>query len=231
MLFDAAAMERVLHLQKQSYALLKWLNQHLGNGGLSFSVAHRATSGAEAAEEWLVRSRAQLPPAHLPAEAERHEFAHLFASYLLTSFELPAGKETIRVSDCHCYCDYCSYVVSLHRLVPRTPTPNDRKTAHQLKRLFLEHLVEDLGYPLEKPVEDAVFSNKDLSLTLSCAAYADQLIRRTQFASQGAAVLVLWRDIAWEDGRKPKKKFELTAAQVVEAEERLRRVVAGVIGV
>lgn len=223
-------MDRVLRLQKQSYALLKWLNQNLGNGGLSFSVAHRAMSGAAAAEEWLARNEAQLPPAHRPAEAERHELAHLFASYLLTSFELPAGKQTVRVADCHCSCNYCGYVVSLHRLVPRHPAPKDRRTAHELKRLFLERLVEDLGYPLEQPVEDAVFSNKELSLLLSCATYADQLIRRTQFASQGAAVLVLWRDIAWEDGRKPKKNFELTAAQVMEAEERLRRAVADVIG-
>jgi len=229
MLFQPAEVERVLRLQRQSYGLLKWLNQHLRNGSLSFTVAHRATAESSAAEEWLARNRAHIPPALLPAESERSEFAHLFASYLLTSFTLPAGKVAERLSECHCYCDYCSYVVAIHKLVPRNPVAKDRQGAHGLKRLFLERLVEDLGYPLEKPVEEAVFSDKSLSLDLSRVTYVDHLIRRTHFGSQGAAVLVLWRDVAWEDGRKPKKDFELTAAQVVESEERLRRAISALI--
>ena len=230
MLLDAAELGRALRLQQQTYGLLKWLNQHLRNGSLSFSVVHRATGGAAAAEEWLVRNRAHIPPALAPADSERHEFAHLLVSYLQTSFELPAGKVTERIADCHCYCDYCSYVIALHRLVPRQPEGRDRRSAHELKRLFLESLVADLGYPLEKPVEDAVFANKASSLDLSCTTYAHHLIRRTQFASQGAALLVLWRDVAWEDGRKPKKKFELSAAHVLACEERLRRTIGDVIG-
>src|ERR1700741_334858 len=122
MLFESSEMERVLRLQQQSYGLLKWLNQHLKKGSLSFNVVHGATSGPAAAEEWLVRNRAHLPPALLPADSERHDFAHLLTSYLLTSFELPPAAVSERISECLCYCDYCSYVVALHRLVPRQPT-------------------------------------------------------------------------------------------------------------
>jgi hypothetical protein len=229
MLFESSEMERVLRLQQQSYGLLKWLNQHLKKGSLSFNVVHDATSGPAAAEEWLARNRAHLPPALLPADSERHDFAHLLTSYLLTSFELPSTKVTELVSGCSCYCDYCSYVVALHQLVPRQPTAKDRKSAHQLKRLFLERLVEDIGYPLESAVEEGVFSNKRLSLELSCATYAYHLIRRTQFGSQGSGLLVLWRDVAWQDGRKPRKNFELTVAHVLDSEQTLRRIISALI--
>ena len=230
MLFNPREVERTLRLQQQSYALLKWLNQHLRKGSLSFNVVHGATAGPAAAEDWLARNRAHFPPALVPADAERQELAHLLTSYLLTSFELPPTKVRERIAECSCHCDYCSYVVALHRLVPRHPTARDRKNAHQLKQLFLERLVEDVGYPLEKSVGDAVFANKALSLELSCATYAYHLIRRTQFASQGSALLVLWRDVAWEDGRKPKKNFELTVAQVLESEQTLRRTISTLIG-
>lgn len=229
MLFEISELERVLRLQKQSYGLLKWLNQHLKSGSLSFSVVHRAIGGSAAAEDWLGRNKAHIPPALVPPASDYREFSYLLASYLFTSFTLPTDKVTERVADCHCFCDYCSYVVAIHRLVPRNPTAKDRQQAHALKRLFLGRLTEDLGYPLEKSLEEAVFSTKTLSLELSCATYAYQLIRRTEFASQGSAVLVLWRDIAWEDGRKPRKNFELTAARVVHSEQTLRSVLSALI--
>ena len=229
MRFERRELERVLRLQQQSYALLKWLNQHLETDSVSFNVVHRAVSGPDAAEDWLKRNGAQIPPGLLPPEEERREFAHLLSSYLLTSFSLPAERQRVVDSNCRCFCDYCTYIGSFHRLVARQPTARDRQNAHGLKRLFLEKLTADLGYPLEEPLKKAVFADRHVSLELSCATYADQLIRRTEYASQGCAVLVLWRDVAWKDN-KPRKKFELTATRILEAEQTLRGAITSLIG-
>ena len=228
MVFELGEMERVMRLQERSYGLLRWLNAHLRQGSLSFGDVHGAVAAPVATEKWLARNWAHIPPDLLPEPEARREFAHILVSYLFTSFTLPAEKQPVRESLCGCRC--CSYLVSAHRLVSRQPVQKDRQRAHALKRLFLEHLCEDLGYPLEKSLESAVFSSKALSLELSYATYAHQLLRRTEFESQGCAVLVLWRDIAWEDGRKPKKKFQLSADRVLQAETTLRAALLRAVG-
>ncbi len=55
---------------------------------------------------------------------------------------------------------------------------------------------------------------------ISLATYAAELIRRTAYASQGSAVLALWREIAWESGT-PRERFSIAAEDVLHAEEYL----------
>ena len=61
-----------------------------------------------------------------------------------------------------------------------------------------------------------------LSEQIALATYTTELIRRTEFASQGVGILALWREVAWE-GSEPKKKFRLNPKKVLAAEARIRQ--------
>lgn len=207
----------VLRLHERSYALLKWVGASLASRKLSFSVVHESTGSAEAVEEWLTRHRANVPADLRPDPAELRPFSFLFASFLATSFRLPAEPEVIRRN---CCCDCCAYLSVAHRLVPRDVTPKNQGEAHRLKELCLEALAESLGRTLAAERRASVLGDKALSFELSHVSYVFELLRRTEFTSQGPGVLVLWRNVAWENG-KPRKNFKLTAERVLAAQEKL----------
>lgn len=218
MLFSTTDLERLLNLHQKSYAVLKWVNGALEAGKLSFSVVHEATSTAHAAEEWLRRHYENLPREHRPTMDELPAFSHLFASYLTTSFRLPDQPVAKRIGFCCCEC--CSYLSYAHRLVPVDPNAKDQSQAHRLKALCLRALGETVGIAVTPAQEAAVLGDKTLSFELAHVSYAFELLRRTEYASQGTGVLSLWRTIAWEGGR-PRRKWRLTADRVVQAEARV----------
>ena len=55
----------------------------------------------------------------------------------------------------------------------------------------------------------------------SMVAYADDLIQREKGIANGPAVLALWRGFAWNETGSPKHGFRLKVSLIVEAEERL----------
>src|SRR5262245_32623831 len=135
-MFDEVKLTQVLRLHEQSYALLQWVRGALDRGSLSFSVVHRSTDSAVAAEEWLRRHRDNLPSEARPTADELPRFARLFAAFLMTSFELQANARTARPT-CGCYCWFCRYLVAGPKLRPRNPSRNARKVALELKELYL----------------------------------------------------------------------------------------------
>ena len=70
---------------------------------------------------------------------------------------------------------------------------------------------------------DAVLGRWDPRKDVALATWGFEMLRRSEFASQGEAVLALWREFAWEAGR-PRRGFRLTARAIVEAERRVRAV-------
>src|SRR5690348_1547536 len=94
-MFDETRLREVLELQRRSYALLRWANHAAKEGRLKFSELHGNMSTAEAARSWIGRNLSSLPPEARPSPEQVEEFAHLFASYLVTSFEV---AQRLRVS-------------------------------------------------------------------------------------------------------------------------------------
>lgn len=215
-MLDRATLDRILSLHRASYDLLRWVSRNLDSGGLSFSTVHSNMSGGEAAADWLARNYGSLPPACRPATEDVRSFGFLLASYLSTSFELPSRPVPYRVASCCCDC--CGYLASGRRLVVRTPSAKDVAQAHRLKAIWLKQIAEETGLAFDSEVERAFFSDKRLSRELAVVAYAAELVRRSEFASQGHGVLALWRSIAWRDGR-PIRGFELTTNRVLEAQQ------------
>jgi hypothetical protein len=113
-------------------------------------------------------------------------------SFLKTSFRLQ--PKAVRVAtDCGCRCSF------------------------ELKRLYVSRLAADAA----PGAVDAVLGWADLREDVALATWGFEMLRRSEFASQGEAVLVLWREFAWEGGR-PRRGFRLTARAIVEAERRVR---------
>ena len=81
-MFDHERIERAVRLQQKSYALLKWLNNALGKGGVSFDKAHDAASESDVAREWIHRNRLSLPATCCPQDDELQEDCARFISFL-----------------------------------------------------------------------------------------------------------------------------------------------------
>lgn len=215
-MLDRTTLERILPLHRASYDLLRWVSKNLDSGGLSFATVHRNMGAGDAAADWLTRNYGSLPPACRPALADVRPLGFLLASYLSTSFELPSRPVPYLVTSCCCDC--CGYLASGRRLVVRTPSTKDAGQAHRLKAIRLKELAEESGVAFDAEVERAFFSDRQLSHELAFVAYAAELVRRSEFASQGHGVLALWRSIAWKDGH-PIKLFELSTDRVLEAQQ------------
>lgn len=220
-MFDPQELERVVDLQQKSYQLLRWVNDALRSGTLNFSTVHQADDVSEAAKQWVGRHFHSLPGDARPNETELEPFARLFASYLTTSFDLIAQPGMRRVSDTGCYCTFCSYLASADHLRVRTPDKKAKQRAQQMKDLYLSSLIAESGAALTAAGRQALLSDPNLADDISFATYGRELVRRSQFASQGEGVLVLWREIAWDHRSKVKKGFALSAKRILDAETAL----------
>jgi len=219
-MFDRHELDHVLQLQEKNYKLLRWVNRTLQQGGLDFSYIHQAMSASQAAQEWIQRHYDGIPLEARPVPSDIPRLAHLFASNLATSFTLVQRPGLRSVSADRCYCPLCRYWAPTIQLKPRPITRKARDQAVHLQRNYLQKLAEDLELPLLGSEIEALRTDPERVEDLAIATYATELIRRSQFASQGVGILVLWRAIAW-DGTAPKKNFQLTVERVFQAEAAL----------
>lgn len=220
-MFNPNELERVVTLQQKSYQLLRWVNDALRSGTLNFNKVHHAADVSVAAEEWVGRYFHSIPADARPDESELEPFARLFASYLTTSFDLVAQPGMRRVSSHHCYCAFCSYLAAADHLRVRSPDKKARQRAQQMKDLYLSSLAAEAGVALSAADRESLLSDPKTADDLAFAAYGRELLRRSQFASQGEGVLVLWREIAWDQKGKVKKGFTLSAERILQAEATL----------
>lgn len=216
-MFDQKQLETVLRLHEKSYELLKWVKTALQQRMINFSVLHTTTDSASAAAEWIQRHLANIPNATRPEMSEVPLFSRLFVSFLQTSFDLSANTQ-IRTTTNSCCCGFCTVIRMGPNLVPRTPSKRDFKTAAELKQLYLQRVATDCQIPNIGEVVMKVLSETKFGIELSIATWGAELVRRSQFASQGEAVLALWREFAWKDSN-PIRDFTITATLILKAEQ------------
>jgi len=103
----------------------------------------------------------------------------------------------------------------------RNPNKEAKLKAERLKTRYIEALWRESELSsVPSNIEDWISMNSVLSHDISLTTYANELIRRSKFASQGEAILVLWREIAWKDNRLD-RKFKLSANAIIDAESRI----------
>jgi len=214
---DMKNLEKVLALHDNAFALLRWVGSQLQRGVLDMAHVHTSTSAGEAAEEWIRRNYSNLPTDVRPSMDELRAFANLFASYLQTSFEV--GTKHRRVSSCGCYCSFCSYLSNTPYLKARSLPKKARETATALKRLYLQELAHDSGVAAsQSTLEELASAKTALAREVAMATYAKELLRRTEYVTQGEGVYALWREFAWVDGH-PDRKVKLTVKSVEHAQD------------
>lgn len=217
-MLDRARLDRLLDLHDKTYRLFLWVNTSLRGGGRTFAAVGGALSFSEAASDWLRRNREDLPEDVRPVPDELEEFSHLFVSYLSTSFEIVDNRVVGVCGGCFC----CGALKLPRHLRARNPDAKARRDAEELKRICLRRLAEDLQLPLiEADLKEFVAAHEDLRIDLATVTYAQELERRSRFASQGEGVLALWREFAWTPGGRPRAKFRLKAEDLLAAEKRL----------
>jgi len=216
-MFDRNKLKTVVDLQERSFGLLRWVNRGMIAGTLRFDAVHGALSLADAAEEWVRRHYGMIPESVRPPLDQVRPFSHLFASYLATSYEV-ADTRTVSEQP-GCYCDFCRRLIAVKNLRPRRPSKKARKEARALKLVLLRRLAAEMAIAAnEVEFERLLDEPGDLAAAISWATYGQELLRRSEFASQGEGVLVLWREIAWDDHGRVSPKFRLTHEAFLAAE-------------
>jgi hypothetical protein len=214
-MIDMLELRQVLLLHERTFALLRWVGSQLQRGSLDLSHVHTNMGIGEAAEDWIRRNLGNLPGEVRPSQDELAPFARLFASYLRTSFEI--GEKRMS-SSCGCYCSFCAYVSNAPYLKARALSKRAYATAKELKRIYLQELARDIGVNASQSrLDELTSAESSLSRDLSIAAYAKELIRRTEFVTQGEGVYALWREFAWVNGH-PDRRFKLTLNAVEQSQ-------------
>jgi hypothetical protein len=213
-MLDMKKLESTLSLHVKTFAMFRWISKRIRDQALAVSHIHGKLSDVDIAIEWLLKNYDNLPKEIRPSLNEVSAFAHLFVSYLKTSFEF--GKNSLR-SECGCYCSFCAYVCNAPYLKIRSVSKKSRKTAEALKQLCLDEIAESIGESVHCAVTRKLTSDKSpIASELAMVTYAKELIRRTEYATQGEANYALWREFAWTDGH-PNRDFQLTSHLILQA--------------
>jgi hypothetical protein len=216
-MFDVKQLTHVLELHEKSFALLRWVRAGLRQGKISFSVVHQTADTATAAEEWIGRHLQNIPIEARPQLDDVPTFSRLFVSFLTTSFRLSANAVRL-VSPCGCWCSYCSYLQAGPHLEVRSPSKKDFQTARDLKKIYLVDLLAEQARDVSDTAVERLLADRDLAEKISLATWGTELLRRSKYASQGEAVLALWREFAWKNGTA-KRKFKIQARDLSNAEQ------------
>ena len=221
-MFQAATIERAVGLQRQSYRLLRWMSDAVNRGFLSFTAAHRFATLPEAFSAWVKEHRAGLPPDARPSEDDLPAFSHLFATYLVGSFDLVEEPgERLASWEHHCFCPLCSWLVDMPRLRPKQVTRYAKRRAKDLEAIAIRQLARELEVSLTNARVDAIIADPELRDARALVAYAHDLLRRMQGIAEATVSLALWRRFAWHPEGSPKQGFELTASAILEGERAL----------
>ena len=211
-------VHKALDLHRRSYNLLRWLTTAVTKGVIRFDRAHDYLDEAEAAKEWIERHYLNLPPDCRPETEDLEPFARFFVTYLTTSFDLVEQPKQRLYSECSCPCPMCSYLVGASHLQPKKIYRRDKVRARKIKIQALQQLAFKCDTRLDQQQAEALIDSPDSAMDASLIAYGQQLVARTRGISDGPAVLVLWREIAW-DTTAPKKNFQLEAEDILTAQE------------
>ncbi len=216
-----ASIERVLHLQGSAYEFLLWLGQRAREDDSILRDENiEAWRFPDSTQVWL-GGFVGMMPAHLrPEEGDAPAFSRLFSSFFSTSFQV-SEKTNLTQNDGD---GRYGWQEDRRSLVAAPPSLGKKSAkgkakvkddARELKLLALEALaLEEELFPSRAELE-ALLAQPELEREVLIWTYFHEIERRANFASQGAPVLYLWREMSVAERRK------LDAARVWEAREAL----------
>jgi hypothetical protein len=190
-------LEKALDLQQRAYRLLIWIGREQPT-----LLDVNALSSSAACALWVKRHWNVFPAEHRPELSEIDAFGKMLSSYLNTSFHLQGEAGALRLARGRAFKNGQSRKYGQRR---------DAQTAAELSKLALTYLAQDEGLQLTEESITAILNDEALSAAVGLWAYGCELVRRSQFASQGAAVHHLWTEL------DEKKRRRLTAEEIWKA--------------
>ncbi len=229
-MLNSDALTRAVDLQHRSYQLLRWMADAVTKGFIRFETAHNYAALPEAAEAWIISHYQDIPKKARPNEKDIPSFSRLFTTFLENSFDLrqDPGKH-LYSPDAHCFCPMCSWLVDAPNLKTKKPVAADKRRAQQMKAGTVRAMAVEIGATLTEDAIDVIVSDKALRETLSMVTYARDLLDRLDGRAVGPAALVLWRGFAWTPEGSPKKRFTLSAKEILTCERELAGVIESVL--
>jgi len=209
---EVTELQTILDLHKKAYDLLLWLNgQARSRPALLKSAQAESLASTERCVAWLKRHLNDFPVELRPRPDEFQVFGHLFSSFFSTSFRVveTQGWDAVETS------------LSRGAKSPRGrrhkkhTERREETAADELKRLALAGLAEERGLNLPANTLEHALTEPSLAVDLALWTYARELIRRTQFTSQGGAVHRLW--LALDE----KVRKRLSAESIIKSRDRL----------
>ncbi len=190
-------LNRVLDLQNKAYGLLLWIDDQARHQPDLLSEKNvEAWRSVASCEDWIRRMIGIFPRDLRPGENDIAAFSHLMSSFFNTSFRVDYRTESRWDGDW----DGWTPVSAGKRLV--TGTSSTRKTkaqkekilesARHLQLIALEELAIENDVDLSREQLETLAHQSEVQDALNLFSYAHELVRRSQFASQGVAVHALW---------------------------------------
>ena len=124
-----------------------------------------------------------------------------------------------------CTCELCVRFVNAPNLRTKKLYARDKRAA---ELLMIERLIEfarDRDLAIDEPFATRLVSEDGTRRHAAYIAYGHCLIQRLRAETEGAAVLALWRMIAWDSRGAPRRGFELKVDDFKVAEAKLTRAV------
>ena len=209
---DLTELQTIVDLHKKAYGLLLWLNgQARSRPALLKGAQAESLASTERCVAWLKRHLNDFPVELRPRPDEFQVFGHLFSSFFSTSFRVveTQGWDAVETSLSR---GAKSFRGRRHK---KYTERREERAADELKRLALAGLAEERGLNLPANSLAQAVMEPSLAGDLALWTYARELIRRTQFPSQGGAVHRLW--LALDE----KVRKRLSAESIYEARDRL----------
>lgn len=212
---ELTELERVVRLHKKAYDILLWLKQEARRTpDLLSEDAIRPLELGETGVIWLKRHLNDLPLDIRPRPDEIRPAGFLLSSFFQTSFRV----DNSMTWDGHSETTLLRGAKQIHDARHKRHTERrEARAVDELKRLAIVALAEENGVTITPESVEQSVSNPKTASDLTLWSYGCELVRRSEFASQGTPVHRLWLEL----NEKTRKRF--SAELIWKARERLEQ--------
>ena len=187
-------LNRVLDLQNKAYKLLLWIDGEAPQ--LLSDTNVEAWKQTDTCEDWARQMMNTFPFELQCEENDIPTFSHLFSAFFTTSFHVEQKNESnwARTQGHHYDVWSRRKLVAGTTSIKKTKGQKEKqaKSAHNLRLIALEELAIENDVDLSHQQLETLANDSAIADALNLYSYAHELVRRSQFASQGAAVHSLW---------------------------------------
>lgn len=184
-------------MQRKAYNLLLWLDEQARHQNDMLSDENVAAwKFANSCEDWVRRMIGIFPRDLRPEESDIPAFSHLMSSFFNTSFRVDSTVELKWDSEGRKTLGFETHRKLVVGVLSTRKTKGQKEkqaeSAHNLQLIALEELAIENDCDLSPEQLKTLAHKAEIRDALNLYSYAHELVRRSQFASQGAAVHGLW---------------------------------------